>query len=153
VQKIAFSWVEKESEELINWTFCLNVFRLRTIPPKLPSLEFKRLVTSLLRKTSITTMITHYLFHTYGHGLVPSLHWWTIYYLTSNHNPIYFAARHFGLRVRLQKKRSRFQIPPGCKVFRSLNIAVLLSKLEYALPLYLLEEKDLQKYFLIKSQE
>jgi hypothetical protein len=32
-----------------------------------------------------------------------------------------------GHRVRLQNRRSRVRIPPGCKVFRNLYIAVLLS--------------------------
>jgi hypothetical protein len=34
-----------------------------------------------------------------------------------------------GHRVRLQNRRSRVWIPPGCNVFRSFNISVLLSKL------------------------
>jgi hypothetical protein len=32
-----------------------------------------------------------------------------------------------GRRVRLRNRRSRVRIPPGCKVFRNLYIAVLLS--------------------------
>jgi hypothetical protein len=39
------------------------------------------------------------------------------------------AAWHSGHRIRLQNSRSRIWIPPWCKVFRSLHIAVLLSKL------------------------
>jgi hypothetical protein len=39
------------------------------------------------------------------------------------------ASWHSGHRVRLQTTRSRVQIPPGCKDFRSLYNATLLAKL------------------------
>jgi hypothetical protein len=39
------------------------------------------------------------------------------------------AAWHGGDQVGLQNKKSRVRIPPGCKVFRSLYISFLLSKL------------------------
>jgi hypothetical protein len=52
-------------------------------------------------------------------------------------------AWHSGHRVRLQKRRSQGRIPPGCKVLRSLYIAVLLSLCVFE------KNKRFKKLFLI----
>jgi hypothetical protein len=57
-------------------------------------------------------------------------------------------AWHSGHRVLLQNWRSWDRIPQGCKVFRSLCNAVLLSKTYFVLSLCVFEKRIVKKYFL-----